>query len=106
MGTKYGSIAIQKFLSHLFHSLNNRQILIYCDDILLMSKNCEDLMQYLTQILETLRQANLTLKGDKCVFACEETQYLGFVVSNDGLKFSKSKIDPILNFPYGDTKRK
>ena len=99
-GLQSGSVSLQRFLSHLFQSLNCKKLLIYCDDILLMSNSFDDFLTHLTQVMDTLRHANLTLKGDKCAFAQSSTTYLGYKLSKNGLEIYKDKIDPILSFEY------
>ena len=76
MGIQSGSIALQRFLCHLFRSLKNKHLPIYCDDILLMSKTFDDMIRHLTQLLDTLRYADFTLKDDKCALCYSETIHM------------------------------
>ena len=42
---------------------------------------------------------NITLHPDKCRFGLPEVEYVGYVVNERGMSFSKEKKDSILNFP-------
>ena len=59
----------------------------------------------LRNILDTLkpfsriRQHGLKLKLKKCTFYKEETDYLGFVISKDGIKPDPKKVEVIRDLP-------
>ncbi|MBW0477973.1 hypothetical protein O181_017688 [Austropuccinia psidii MF-1] len=46
-----------------------------------------------------LRENNLFVKASKCVFHASSVEYLGYVVSSEGLKMDSSKVQQILNWP-------
>ena len=46
-----------------------------------------------------LKQHGLKLKGSKCEFFKTEVKYLGFVVSEEGIKTDPEKISVIKNWP-------
>ncbi|MBW0517522.1 hypothetical protein O181_057237 [Austropuccinia psidii MF-1] len=46
-----------------------------------------------------MRDNNLFAKASKCVFHASNVEYLGYVVSSDGLKMNASKVEQILNWP-------
>ncbi|MBW0510689.1 hypothetical protein O181_050404 [Austropuccinia psidii MF-1] len=50
-------------------------------------------------VLQRLRDNNLFSKASKCVFHASSVEYLGYVVSSDGLKMDYSKVQGILNWP-------
>ena len=56
------------------------------DDIIVFSKTVEEHIHHLEQILECFREANLKLNFPKCKFCCSEVQYLGHIVTPNGLK--------------------
>lgn len=58
------------------------------------SANMEDHLKHLRRVLETLRRAKLYGKASKCSFAVSEVEYLGFIVSADGIRSDPAKIAP------------
>ena len=49
----------------------------YLDDIIIFSNTWDDHLKHLKLVFDRTRQANLTLKKAKCVFASAEVEYLG-----------------------------
>ena len=58
----------------------------YIDDILVFSDTLKDHLNHLCLVLERRREVNLKLKPTKCRFARKEVEYLGHVLTPDGLK--------------------
>ena len=71
----------------------------YLDDIMVFSSTLEEHLEHLSIIFGKLRQHNLKLKLKKCSFLQLETNYLGFVISEEGIKPDKKKIEPIKSLP-------
>ena len=67
----------------------------YLDDVLIFSKNPEEHLRHIETIFERIRQHGLKLKLKKCAFFKEETEYLGFVISKDGVKPDPKKVEAI-----------
>ena len=75
---------------------------VYLDDVLVFSRNLEDLL-HLKAVIEKLADVGLKLKPEKCRFAQKELEYLGHVVSRDGLRTSPRLVDAVRNFPVPKT---
>ena len=56
----------------------------YIDDVLIASETEEGHLQHLQSVLEVLAKAKLSLNIDKCKFAQEEVNFLGFTVNRNG----------------------
>ncbi|MBW0497659.1 hypothetical protein O181_037374 [Austropuccinia psidii MF-1] len=59
----------------------------------------EEHVKHVDSVLQRLRDNNLFAKVSKCVFHASSVEYLGYVVSSDGLKMDSSKVQQILNWP-------
>ena len=77
----------------------------YLDDVVIFSKTWEEHLKHLTDILERIRKAGLTVKLGKCQFAMSQCVYLGHVVGNGMVKLERSKVETIENFPVPENKR-
>ncbi|MBW0583518.1 hypothetical protein O181_123233, partial [Austropuccinia psidii MF-1] len=55
--------------------------------------------KHVASVLQRLRDNNLFAKASKCVFHASSVEYLGYVVSSEGLKMDSSKVQQILNWP-------
>ena len=68
----------------------------YIDDILVITKHeFKDHLNSLEKFLQRLVEAELKVKAEKSFFGQTETKYLGFWVSNNGVRPLPSKVDSI-----------
>jgi len=67
----------------------------YLHDILIFSQNEEDHRKHVRTILERVKETGLTLKASKCEFHTGEIEYLGYVISPQGLRMDEEKIRTI-----------
>ena len=74
-------------------------VIIYMDDILVFSKNEKDHEKHIGQILQKLREHELSLKLEKCWFSKKEIEFLGLIISEDSITMDKGKVEAIRNWP-------
>ena len=67
----------------------------YLDDIIIFSKTEEEHLEHLRIIFERLRQAGLKLKMSKCDFLKKHIQYLGNLISDEGIHPLPEKLESI-----------
>lgn len=79
----------QKTVSQLMDILNFKNIHVHADDIRVTGRNVDEHDRTLKQVLQLLSDYGLTLNPQKCEFHKSETKYLGFVISNSGIKIRK-----------------
>jgi hypothetical protein len=54
---------------------------------------------HVRKVLQRLREDKLLINLKKCTFLKEELVYLGFLVSNEGLRMGPKKVKAILDRP-------
>ncbi len=89
----------QRLMYHALGPLYNKDVLCYLDDILIPAKTWEEMIKKLTEVFESLRSSNLTLKLPKCEFGKQEVEYLGFIINKDGIMPGSRKVEAISKFP-------
>ena len=58
----------------------------YIDDVLVLTKGSfEDHMDKLEHILLRLQKSDLKVSGNKCSFAQDMVEYLGYVITREGI---------------------
>jgi len=67
-------------------------VVVYFDDILIYSLSIEDHKEHFWQVPETLRQEKLYANPEKCIFAIDHIDFLGFVMSSQGAHFDEQKV--------------
>ena len=71
----------------------------YFDDILIFSTSLEEHLIHLNTIFDRLRYHGLKLKLKRCSFLQTETNYLGFVIDENGIKPDQKKVEAIRALP-------
>ena len=67
-------------------------VVVFIDDIFIFSKNEEEHADHLRIVLQHLREHKLYAKFSKCEFWLKKVQFLGHVISEDGISVDPSKI--------------
>jgi hypothetical protein len=73
-------------------------VVVFIDDIVVNSKTEEEHDEHLRIVLKTLRKHKLYEKFDKCDFYQKEIQYLGHVISSEGISIDPEKIKSIMEW--------
>uniref|UniRef100_A0A8C5WIF9 ribonuclease H n=1 Tax=Leptobrachium leishanense TaxID=445787 RepID=A0A8C5WIF9_9ANUR len=76
----------------------------YLDDIAIYSQTWEEHLEHVGTVLGRIRDANLTLKPEKCKVGMAEVQYLGHRVGCGIQRPEPAKIEAILDWPTPVTK--
>ena len=75
----------------------NKFVVVYLDDMLLVSKDRDEHLKYLDLVLHKLHEEQLMINLEKCLFLNTELIFLGFVILGNELKMDPSKVEAILN---------
>lgn len=70
----------------------------YVDDFKVVSEDFESHMEHLNLVLSKLLKAGITLKFSKCRFIQKEVDFLGHVLSKDGIKMNQERVRAIKAF--------
>ena len=69
----------------------------YIDDLLCISRESfDDHLDKLEEVLKRLRDAGLKVNADKSTFCALEIEYLGYILSKNGIKPQSNKVQAIL----------
>jgi hypothetical protein len=69
----------------------------YLDDLLIITKGgLEDHLEKLSMVLTRLQEAGLRINANKSNFCTLETEYLGFILTRDGIKPQPNKVQAML----------
>ncbi len=69
----------------------------YIDNLLIITRGTlEDHLNKLREVLRRLREARLKVNADKSHFCTHEIEYLGYILTREGIKVQPKKVQAIL----------
>ena len=98
-GLSNAPAAFQHFINEVLGNLRDVCTIGYLDDILIYSNGLDENHLHVSEILSRLQKARLFANPKKCVFHMDTVEYLGFILSPEGLQMDPSKVDAIQLWP-------
>ena len=95
-GLRNAPATFQRLRDSLFRDLDF--VFIYLDDILVFSESEEEHKNHLKMVFEILHENNLKVSIDKCDFYKSEIEYLGYLITDNGMRPVPRKQLDITNF--------
>lgn len=93
----------QSLMNDVFRGMLRKFVLVFFDDILVYSPDWDSHMRHLEIVLETLHNQSLVANKKKCFFGQKTVEYLGHVISHDGVSMDPSKVSSVLQWPRPKT---
>ena len=91
--------SFQRGMDLILAGLNLNVCMVFLDNIVLFSRTPEEHLQRLETLLERFKEANLKLKPSKCKLLQTEVEFLGHIVSKDGIATNPKKIQLVKDWP-------
>jgi hypothetical protein len=89
----------QSIMNEIFREHLRKFILVFFDDILVYSHTLTEHYEHLATVLNILREHHLVAKASKCFFGRNQVEYLGHIISEQGVVTDPYKILAIINWP-------
>ncbi|XP_042032325.1 uncharacterized protein LOC121779040 [Salvia splendens] len=89
----------QNLMNTVFRDYLRKFILVFFDDILIYSRSMEDHELHLKIVMALMNEHKLLAKRSKCTFGCTKVEYLGHVISAEGVSTDEGKIEAVKNWP-------
>ncbi|XP_060210837.1 uncharacterized mitochondrial protein AtMg00860-like [Lycium barbarum] len=89
----------QSLMNHVFQDHIRHFVLVFFDDILVYSFTVPEHEEHLKKVLHILRKKQLYAKRSKCSFCQKKVEYLGHVMTGEGVSTDPAKIEAMASWP-------
>ena len=91
--------SFQRLMEDVLRGIQWVEYLLYMDDIITPGLTVQDCLRRLESVFKRLMEANLKLKPSKCIFFQKSVQFLGHIVSEEGVHTCADKIQAVRDWP-------
>ncbi len=85
-------------MNKIFMKYLDKFVIVFIDDILIYSKDKEEHAKHLKIVLQILREHQLYPKFSKCKFWLDSVEFLGHVITKEGIAVNPSKVQSVLEW--------
>lgn len=103
MGLKGSSHSFARLMGIAMGDYVGKILFLYLDDVVVFSSTITEHLERLQLVFQRLRDVNLKISPEKCHFIKRKIEYLGHIISKDGVLPDSSKIEAITKFPQPST---
>jgi hypothetical protein len=98
-GLSNSPASFQRLMDIVSRNLTGKERWVYIDDVIIFSGSIDEHERRLERVLQRFEKANVRLQPQKFFFAQTQVEYLGCVVSREGIKPSPEKTKAVRNYP-------
>ena len=88
----------QNMMNEIFKDLIDMGVVIYLDDILIYSENEDDHVALVKKVLARLQEHQLAIAPEKCEWHKSRVNFLGYIISAEGVEMDQAKIKAVLEW--------
>ena len=89
----------QATMNELLEPFLRKYTAVFFDDILVYSTTLQEHLTHLHTVLSKLADAKFFLKCSKCLFGQRQLEYLGHIISQQGIQADPTKIQAMIDWP-------
>lgn len=86
-------------MNDIFRDILDSFVLVYLDDIVIYSTSASSHIRHVRQVLRRLTFNGLYAKAEKYEFGVRKTEFLGFIISADGISMASTKVSAVTAWP-------
>src|SRR5213078_2164275 len=90
--------SFQAMMNEILREYLDQGVVVYLDNILIYSRNEEEHEVLVKKVLQILMDNDLASNIDKCHFHTKELNFLGYIISPEGVKIANDCVRTILDW--------
>ena len=101
-GLRNAPAVFQRLMQCVLTGLNPPEgpdfVSVYLDDVIVFSRTLDDHLHHLSLVIDRLARAGLKLKPSKCHFISQKVQYLGHLLTPDGIRPNPDRVAAVRDY--------
>jgi len=89
----------QAYMDECLEAYLDDFVICYLDDILIYSSELAEHESHVSRVLAKLKESGLYCKVEKCEFSVSEVNFLGFIISENGVAMEPERVATIEDWP-------
>ena len=85
----------QSMINHIFRDMLDKGMIAFMDDIIAHAKTHDEHDEIILEVLKWLGDNRLCIAANKCEWAQHQVEFLGYMVSGQGLEMTNEKIQTL-----------
>ena len=90
----------QALMNDVFRKFLRKFVLVFFYDILVYSSSLEEHQRHLAAVIQVFEDHHLFANRKKCAFGQQSVEYLGHIITPEGVRTDPQKIDAVAKWPY------
>ena len=99
MGLCTAPATFSRAIQLVMRGLTWEEVIVYLDDIIVLGTDFDDTLSALRKVFLRFREYHLKLKPRKCHYFREKVEFLGKMVSGNGVSISPDKLEAVKGWP-------
>jgi len=79
--------------------INEGKVAAFVDDILVGTETEEGHNEIVEEVLKRLKENDLYVKPEKCIWKVKKIGFLGMVIGSNGIEMEREKVEGVLSWP-------
>jgi len=88
----------QDMMNHIFSDMLDLGLIAYMDDILIYAETRAEHDRMVRETPRRLQENGREVAADKCVWRTTEVEFLGYILSREGVKMAQEKVQAVLDW--------
>ena len=93
----------QRIMNQVFFDMLDRNVIVYLDDILIFTKTEQEHREVLAEVFKRMAHYSLFVKETKCALFLSQVEFLGHIVTAEGISVQPGKVDAVRDWPQPKT---
>jgi hypothetical protein len=95
-GLSNAPATFQDMMNYIFRDMLDQGVIADIDNVLIYAETEEKHDELIKEVLKRLEENGLVISPEKCILGRNKVEFLGYIISEEGIEMAKDKVETIL----------